>query len=593
MSTIPDSRHLANGWLIPSEGYIDQPYVVRTDDDAWLCVTTTGAGHEGDRGQHIIALRSTDRGHTWSAPLDVEPADGPEASYAVLLKTPYGRIYCFYNHNTDQVRAARTEHGESVTRVDSLGHYVFKYSDDHGRSWSARRFDVPVREFASDRENVYGGSLRYFWNVGRPLVLGSAAFFTLHKVGALGEGFFAQSEGAILRSDNILTERDPEKIGFATLPDGEIGLRTPAGGGRVAEEHSITALSDGSLFCVYRSVDGWPVHAYSRDGGRHWTAPEYLTYTPGGRRVKHPRAANFAWRCANGHFLYWFHNHGGAAAKARAEWDPYNDRNPAWLLAGREIDTPDGKKLVWSQPELLLYDDDPFIRMSYPDLIEEEGKFFITETQKSVGRVHEIAPALLDGLFHQWENRAVAAEGMILELHGALPAEASMPRLPDFRCRDYSRADYGGQDMWTGFTLDLAFTLSAFVPGQLLLDTRTSAGQGFALMTADTGALTIVLNDGRGESRWASDPGSIQAGRRHHLTVIIDAGPHLILFIVDGLLNDGGDARQFGWGRFSPQLNSVNGAPILRIAPVIHHLRLYSRALRVSEAVGNYRATTK
>jgi len=29
---IPDPRHLANGWKIPSEGYADQPYIVKTDD---------------------------------------------------------------------------------------------------------------------------------------------------------------------------------------------------------------------------------------------------------------------------------------------------------------------------------------------------------------------------------------------------------------------------------------------------------------------------------------------------------------------------------------------------------------------------------
>ena len=86
---------------------------------------------------------------------------------------------------------------------------------------------------------------------------------------------------------------------------------TGPGGGRVAEEQSIVTLSDGSIYCVYRTIDGWPTCAYSRDGARTWTVPAYKTYTPGGRRVKHPRAANFVWKCANGQYLYWFHNHGG------------------------------------------------------------------------------------------------------------------------------------------------------------------------------------------------------------------------------------------------------------------------------------------
>jgi hypothetical protein len=60
-------------------------------------------------------------------------------------------------------------------------------------------------------------------------------------------------------------------------------------------------------------------------------------------------------------------------------------------------------------------------------------------------------------------------------------------------------------------------------------------------------------------------------------------------------LCDGGAARQFGWGRFNPNLRDVNGAKVLRIGPSlrgrIHHLRLYNRSLRTSEAVGNYRAS--
>jgi hypothetical protein len=64
--------------------------------------------------------------------------------------------------------------------------------------------------------------------------------------------------------------------------------------------------------------------------------------------------------------------------------------------------------------------------------------------------------------------------------------------------------------------------------------------------------------------------------------------------VIDGLLNDGGEHRQFGWGRFSPTLRDVHAAATLQIAPSlrgeIRRLRLYDRALRTSEAVGNYRA---
>ena len=94
-----DWRNIVNGRVIPDESYSDQPYIVKTDDSAWLCVMTTGSGHEGATGQHIITVRSLDQGKTWIDKRDVEPADGPEASYAALLNAPSGRIFVFYNHN--------------------------------------------------------------------------------------------------------------------------------------------------------------------------------------------------------------------------------------------------------------------------------------------------------------------------------------------------------------------------------------------------------------------------------------------------------------------------------------------------------------
>ncbi|MDX9794458.1 MAG: hypothetical protein RBU24_13215, partial [Kiritimatiellia bacterium] len=49
-AAVPDARHLSNGWTIPSNHYADQPYIVKTDDGAWLCVITTGSGREGAPG---------------------------------------------------------------------------------------------------------------------------------------------------------------------------------------------------------------------------------------------------------------------------------------------------------------------------------------------------------------------------------------------------------------------------------------------------------------------------------------------------------------------------------------------------------------
>ncbi|MCS7023178.1 MAG: exo-alpha-sialidase [Bryobacteraceae bacterium] len=594
----PDWRDIRQGREIPTETYADQPYVVKTDDGAWLVCLTTGSGREGEPGQHVVTMRSRDQGRTWEKPVDVEPASGPEASYAVMLKTPSGRIYIFYNHNTDNVRQVLGDDppykDRIVRRVDSLGHFVFKYSDDHGRSWSPRRYEIPQRDFEIDERNVYQGKLKFFWNVGRPFTFRGVAYVPIHKVGGLGEGFFTSSEGALLRSENLLTEQDPEKIRWETLPEGKVGLRTPAGtGGPVAEEQSFSVLSDGSFFVVYRTIDGHPVYSYSRNQGRSWDPPQYMRYADG-RLIKHPRAANFAWRCENGKYLYWFHNHGGRFIRdhPRRRTLAYEDRNPVWLAAGEEVDSPQGKVIRWSQPEIVLYDDDPVIRISYPDLIEDQGKYFLTETQKDVARVHEIDSQLIEGLFRQFENRELTTQGLLLALpvRGPMPKAAPLPALPLFVRRSTTRHDYGTEDLRSGVSIEVRLQLLRLDPGQILLDNRTPDGRGFVLQTAASAAVELQLHDGRTSARLLSDPGVLRVGTPHHVVAIVDGGPKVMSFVLDGKLQDGGEARQFGWQRFNPNLLSINGSPELRIGPGVRTVRIYGRALRTSEAIGNWRS---
>lgn len=393
-----DPRNIAAGHEIPSEGYCDQPYVVKTREGAWLCVVSTGRGAEGDRGQHIVATRSADCGRTWSPPVDIEPADGPEASWAMPLATPAGRVYVFYTYNAANLREVVADdppyRGGLCRRVDSLGEYAFKYSDDGGLTWSRDRHFIPVREMAIDRRNPYAGRVRFFWGVGKPIIHAGSVFFGFSKVGGFGKGFFTRTECCFMRSDNILTATDPARIEWQTLPDGDDGLRSPEG--PIAEEANLTALSDGSLFCTYRTVTGHPCHAYSRDGGHTWTPPEFMTFRPGGPRVNNPRAANFVRRLERGRYagryIYWFHNHRGQG---------YKGRNPAWLLGGVERDSAAGRVIHWGRPEVVLYADDIETRISYPDFVEDDGRLYITETQKHTARVHEVPDWLLRRL---WEE---------------------------------------------------------------------------------------------------------------------------------------------------------------------------------------------
>jgi len=557
-----DCRNIRTGHPIPVEGYCDQPYVVRTKDGAWLCTLTTGPGHEGQVGEHMVSTISRDQGRTWSQLTAIEPGNGPESSYGVPVATPGGRVYVIYDYNGDKIE---TLDGKRC-RADMLGWYVFKYSDDCGQTWSPQRYRIPMRTTACDLANQWGGKVQIFWGIDKPDIVGQSVYFAFTK---LGKYMLENGEGWFYHSDNLLTEPDPAKIHWELLPDGDHGLRTPEFGS-VQEEHNIVPLADGkSFYCVYRTTQGYPGHAYSNDGCHTWTKPEFMTYSPGGRQMKTNRACPMLWRAANGKFLFWFNNH---SVKS------YQQRNPIWLSGGIEKDG----RIHWSQPEILLYDPEVKAIMSYPDLIEQDGRYWVTETNKTVARVHEIDKTLLEGLWAQDTAKTVAREGLLLELGPKHVKEKETP-LPRIDLRQAS-----------GLALDLWVRFASLEAGQVLLDSRDATGAGLALLTAEQGAVRIQLSDGRNMASWDSDAGLLKAESWHHVAAVVDAQPKIITFIIDGFLCNGGAARQFGWGRYGGELGDVSGSGKLALAPALKgelgRLRVYGRCVRTSEMVGNYRA---
>jgi len=159
-----------------------------------------------------------------------------------------------------------------------------------------------------------------------------------------------------------------------------------------------------------------------------------------------------------------------------------------------------------------------------------------------------------------------------------------MPHLPELHTR-------------AGFSIDFRLRLKELTPGQVIFDARERK-KGVALVVSDHATLQLILNDGRQEFTWDSDPGihpgTLKVNEWQHVTVIVDGGPKIVSFVVDGVLNDGGAVREYGWGRFPLDFGDVNGLKSVKLAPrlfgEIEHLRIYDRYLRTSEAVGLSRA---
>jgi len=578
-----DWRNLENAISeIPDESYCDQPYSVVNNKGEWVVVMTTGAGVEGQPGQHVVSTISKDKGKSWSSLVDIEPANGPEASWVNPLIIPSGRIYVFYTYNSENRREVLNSSGVPIKRVDTFGKMMMKFSDDGGYSWSDKRYEVPIRNFEIDRNNIYKGEIQFWWSIALPIIHDNGVYFPLSKVGNFGEGFMESGSGAILYSPNILTEKKPGKIKWETFPDGDLGLLPPEG--KVADEHNIVSMSDGSLYCVYRTNRGHNVQTYSRDNGHTWTSPEWATYTPGGKVMKQPRCLNKIYKFKNGKYALFFHNNSSRDYSSH----PLGNRNPTWLAGGIEKDG----YIHWSQPEVFLYDMDHSKGISYPDWIEDEGNYYFTETQKSIARIHQIPNEYMEMLWEQGENPKKMAEGLILELR-------------DESCRQgqaFNMPELGKLSKGKGFSLELKVEPSGLNNDQVILDTRRKendgygnsakyAGNGLLIKILKSGALEFVMDDGRSPLIWSSGPGLVQTNELNHIVINVDAKSKMLTFVINGELWDGGE-KPFGYARFNPFMYDVNGESNVSFSKDfkgnIQVFRIYNRFIYTSEAINNY-----
>ena len=566
---VKDWRYIKNAiGEIPDENYCDQPYVVITKNNSWVCVLTTGPGAESQKGQHIVATISFDKGCNWSPLIDIEPSDAPPSSWVIPYVTSYGRIYVFYDFNGDDIN---TLNGKPLNHNTELGWYCYKYSDDDGKSWS-KRYRLPMKKTTIDYINPWNGEVQIFWGISKPITVANSMYFAFTKLAVhpqeMGEGWF-------YKSDNINTERDPDKLHWEQLPDGDEGLFETSLG-ITQEEFNIVSLSNNDLYCVFRTEEGYPAQSYSRDGGHTWSVPVFAR-DKDGRVIKNPRACPRLFKCSNGKYLLWYHNNN---IKGYLGF-----RNPAWILGGIEKNG----MIQWSQPEILLYGEGneritknistgDHDRMSYPDIIEENGSYWITETQKEVASVHVIDPELLKGLWREGGDKTITRKGLMWEEKNiSIKRHFSLPELPGLANGSFS--------------IELLLSVKELVPGQIILDNRDSDGNGLSMRVTPKRTIELSLKDGKVTSFWDTDPGVIKPGEQH-MVFVVDGKANLITTIVNGKLCDGGRYRSTGWNWFDAKINNVNGTGNLNVLSdfngEVKEIRIYNRYLSTYEAISNY-----
>jgi hypothetical protein len=246
--------------------------------------------------------------------------------------------------------------------------------------------------------------------------------------------------------------------------------------------------------------------------------------------------------------------------------------------------------------------------MSYPDLIEENGRYWFVETQKYFARVHEVPASFLQDLWTQSEQSTLTREGMVAEV------DQETIRRGKVETGDLSFQKTAD----AGFTLDFILDSSKLIAGELFFDARNEEGNGWWIDVAQDKTLQLTLKNDHGSMTWDTDPGLLSDGESHHVTAIVDANPKVILFVVDGRVCDGGEHRYFGW-RSAAGLPTINEAVVGRNAidgewdfrlpmmpspssdchsirlgagarEAVRSLRVYRRYLWVTEAISNYRS---
>lgn len=566
-----DSRYINNGIEIPTAGgYADQPSIVVMSDGTFVCATTTGKGEEGAAGQYVSVMRSLDGGKTWSEGTLIEDTEW-ESAYAVLVTDRFDRIYCLYNYNLDHYKKNEFE----SIRFDMGGTYCLKYSDDKGLSWSERIIvDVGITDLDT-RYPFYpkaggGKQYRFMWNVARPFIDGDDLYIMVGKpfLGVKGQYNFETSRGVLLVARGIV--KDPHTP-FITLPEGAKEL-LPRPGDRITEEHCCVKLSDGTLFCTSRTESGYPLVFVSHDDGKNFT-DGFIPKHVGGQSVKQPRAANFLWKLKSGKYLYWFHNVGNMG---------YDFRDPAWCAPAFEVDTECGKELVYGQPEILFYHFGDRLSISYPDLIEYEGKLMITETQKFIARIHTVGERLQNALLNQ-DTVCARLEGISME---TLKTEG-MPK------QTYSKVNQSDRDEWKELVENGGTTWifeGTFKEGDKVISAYSRQRGGFKVEVAEDGTLRCF---GAGENANFTVQGSINVcdGKKHHVAWITDTAACVSYLVIDGIFDNGGNLSECGWVHVPRQLSFINAVKDVSFGENVSDVRLIENTILTADAIGDWRAS--
>jgi hypothetical protein len=215
----------------------------------------------------------------------------------------------------------------------------------------------------------------------------------------------------------------------------------------------------------------------------------------------------------------------------------------------------------------------------------------------------------------QQTDRATTAEHaeQSAGTHSVHSASTTSHVLVDARHWSTATASSSDTDTATTTTADTAATATAPQPSKInggREDGNGTTWSGLLLsFEPANGTISIELRDTGGTREgWITDPvcsaqllAHMQAKTVAHAAVVIDAGPQMILFMVDGRLCDGGPTKDLpdsqkgmfsaGWHLMQFGLGDLSGVASLGVGSAVQAGAVYGRALYTTELIGAYRAS--
>jgi hypothetical protein len=356
--------------VVFDDAYCDMPYMADCGDNVVVMVGTYNVGAEGSDTQTIGIARSTDGGRSFGAVAEIEPADGPEASWAVpWYHAPSNKLYVFYVYNYEGLTSVPNSNGVgSSSRCDSVGAIAYKVSTDKGLTFGSRSL-LTLDAKAIDDRNPWSGSKRLHWLYGRAHTYESKLFFGFSKMGeVVGGNQFVDTEAFVLQLDYDSSGSISNPLQLPST--GSVGLRNPDDSD-ITEEPDVLVDPDDGLISVFTRTDrGLLCESYSTDGGATFTT-DWARRTDGTTTLANPRGPASVFRMPDGRILLWFYNN------TRTD---FSGRSTYWYAFGERS----GNRILFGAPKVFMFHPTGG-RLNYGDCLVSGEELIISMSDKVKG----------------------------------------------------------------------------------------------------------------------------------------------------------------------------------------------------------------